>query len=826
MKRTHGRGFATAAAVLVFLPGWAVAQDGFFASQTGAGPGPIDGASHRDAVQANRRDGLGDIVVTARRREEALQDVPVAITALSGDALAERGVVSTEALRQAAPALNIYQNNRQEAGFYIRGQGPGIVGGAARNFTSVATYFAEVPTTIAGSGVFYDLANVQVLKGPQGTLFGRNTTGGAVLFEPNRPKFDFGGSITGSYGNHDYHEIEGILNLPIVDDRLALRVAGSYSRRDGFTRSIYTDQRADSRNHDAFRVSLLVKPSDGIESLTIVDYNMRDNTGSGLILRAANPNARLGSLPVPAALQEGFGLPTTLPLLAGAPTSIACLSAALPGCPTGPFGNAVAAFVAGTNGGLSLSGLTREQFAGAVELQRTVGVRRNLSRRPVYNRNKAYGITNRTEVKLSDAVTFKNIISLRRNRTAEVNDIAPGLNYAYSEYPGAGDHPPYIRGLNQFSEEAQLQGRLADDRISYVLGFYHERTKPGVNQSYRSVTFGGATNTANYFRDKSDALFAHVEWQATETFQLSGGFRYTWDKRYLTSAVSDDAGNCTQLNTATGFIECPVAGRADFKAPTYDVTAQYQFGPRVLAYAAYRRGYKSGGFNLPAPTAETSTFGKETVDDFEVGVKADWDLGIPVRTNLSLFYDKYRGIQISLPVLANGSLISLVQNAGKATNKGGELEVSIKPSSALTIGGFASYLSAKCATDVGTACRVGRQIAFQPHWKAGVNAQYTFFDSSDGALTLSSDFSYTDQVTTSDPDAPIDTYPSYSLLNARLEWENALARGIDFSLFATNITGKKYIVGGYPIYSALGFDSALYGEPRMYGLSVRFRFGN
>ncbi|SFR88593.1 TonB-dependent receptor [Sphingomonas jatrophae] len=791
----------------------------------GAQTAPVQPAAAPDLARPAEA-GLGDIVVTARRREEALQDVPVAITALSGETLTARGVISAEALRQTAPALNIYQNNRQDAGFYIRGQGPGIVGGGARNFTSVATYFAEVPTAIAGSGVFYDLANVQVLKGPQGTLFGRNTTGGAVLFEPNRPTFEFGGSIKGSYGNYDFHEIEGVLNVPIVEDRVALRLAGSYSRRKGFTRGVYTGQRADSRNHDAFRVSLLLKPTDTIENLTIVDYNFRDNTGSGLILRAANPAAQLGALPVPAALQAGFGLPASLPLLAGAPTPIACLSVALPGCPTGPFGNAVAAFVAGANGGLSLSGLTPQQFADAVALQRSVGIRRSLSRQPVYNRNKAYGITNRTEIELSDAISIKNIIALRRNRTAEVNDIAPGLDYAGSQYPGTGSNPPYIRGLNQFSEEFQLQGRLADGALSYVLGFYHEQTKPGIDQSYRSVVFGNATNTANYFSDKSDAVFAHLEWQATEAFQLSGGFRYTWDKRYLTSSVTNDAGVCGQLNTANGLIECPVSGRAKFSAPTYDVTAQYELSQRVLAYAAYRRGYKSGGFNLPAPTLETSTFGKETVDDFEVGLKADWDIGVPLRTNLSLFHDKYKGIQIALPVLTNGTFISLVQNAGKATNKGGELEVSIKPSADFTIGGFASYLDAKCATNVGTACRVGRQIAFQPHWKAGVNAQYTIFDGTNGALTLSSDFSYTDKVTTSDPDAPIDTYPSYTLWNARLDWSDAFAPGVDLAVFATNITGKKYIVGGYPLVSALGFDSVLYGEPRMYGASVRFRFGN
>lgn len=769
---------------------------------------------------------LDDIVVTARRREEALQDVPVAITALSGDTLAQRGIISTEALRQTAPALNIYQNNRDEAGFYIRGQGPGIVGGGARNFTSVATYFAEVPTTIAGSGVFYDLANVQVLKGAQGTLFGRNTTGGAVLFEPNRPTFDLGGSIKASIGNYDFHEIEAVLNLPLAGDLLAVRLAGSWSRRDGYTRSIETGQRLDSRNHDAFRASLLFTPTAAIENVTMVDYNFRDNSGSGLILRDINPAAQLGALPVPDALQAGFGLPATLQLRAGAPTPIACLSVALPGCPTGPFGGAVAAFIAAADGGFSLSGLTPEQFENVLALQGNVGNRRALTPSRLYTRNKAYGVTNRTQIELSDAFSIKNILSIRRNRTADATDITGGLNYAGGEYPGTGNRPPYIRGVNQFTEELQLQGRLFDARLSYVLGFYHEKVTPGIDQSYRSVVFGQATNTANDFRDQSDALFAHLEWQVTDAFQISGGFRYTWDKRYLTSSVTDDAGNCVQTNTANGLIECPLIGDAKFSAPTYDVTLQYEFSPNVLAYGAYRRGYKSGGFNLPSPSADFATFDKETVDDFEVGLKADWDIGVPLRTNISLFRDKYEGIQISLPVLTNGTFISLVQNAGKATNKGGEIEVSIKPSSRLTIGAFASYLDAKCATDVGTACRVGRQIAFQPRWKWGINGQFAIVESDAGTVTLASDYSHTAKVNTSDPDAPIDTYPGYGVWNARLDWSDALAPGIDISLFANNIANEDYIVGGYPLASALGFDTVLYGEPRTYGLSLRYRFGD
>lgn len=126
-----------------------------------------------EAAAANNSD---EIIVSARRREESLQDVPVAITAISGNALEQKGVRAVEDLRQVVAGLNIAGSRRDEPSFYLRGQGPGVLNPGQRNFTSVATYFAEVPTEVAGAGTFYDLANVQVLKGPQGTLFGRNTT--------------------------------------------------------------------------------------------------------------------------------------------------------------------------------------------------------------------------------------------------------------------------------------------------------------------------------------------------------------------------------------------------------------------------------------------------------------------------------------------------------------------------------------------------------------------------------------------------------------------------------------------------------------------------
>jgi len=804
-------------------------------------PGRTD---DRGAAEAE----IGDIVVTARRHEEALQKVPVAITALSGNALAERSVVSVDQLRNFAPALNISGQDRGEATFYIRGQGPGVLGGGQRNFTSVATYFAEVPTPIAGSGMIYDLSSVQVLKGPQGTLFGRNTTGGAVLFEPAKPRFDLDAYLKGSFGNYRYRELEAMLNLPIVPDLLAVRLAGDVGRRRGFTRNVITGQRLDSRNNDSYRVSLLFTPTPDIENLTIVDSNFRDNSGSGQILRQVYPGANLGSLPNPLLYGPGatpatiglsnlLGLPQSFALIAGSPSSsyIACLQYPLPGCATGPFGGTVAALqAAAANGGFGLSGLTPEQFQAALAQQRALGIRRIANPRRQYRRNRDLGVTNKTSWQVSDTITLKNIFSYRKEKTAETLDLSGPLSYIYSVYPAGSE--PYVRGFEQYTEEFQIQGRMPDIGLSYILGYYHEQAKPGMRQHYRSYSFGSIISTIQDYDDRSDALFGHIEYNITKDLQLSGGIRYTRDKRFASSSKLTDDGTCnqpdpSQFDPATGLTPnvCPQSARTHFSAVTGDATLQYTINQRMLVYGAYRHGYKSGGFNLPAPTADTRVFKPETVDDFELGLKGDWDVGVPLRTNISLFYDKYRNIQISQGVFSGGTLVSAVLNAGRAINKGFEFEGTIVPFPGLTLSGFASYLDAKCQVNAGEACRIGRQIAYQPHWKYAVNGQYRLPLPGDTHVTLFASYSYTGKVNTSDANANAfglkDRFAGYGLLDARIEWSDAIAKGIDLALFGTNLTNKGYFIGGYSLATDLGVDAILAGEPRMYGMSVKLRFG-
>ncbi|ARS27253.1 TonB-dependent receptor [Sphingomonas sp. KC8] len=709
------------------------------------------------AAAAADESGLGDIVVTARRREESLQEVPVAISAISAAALEEKGVRSVEDLRQAVPGLNISGQRRDEAGFYLRGQGPGIFNVGQRNFSSVATYFAEVPIEVAGPGTFFDLSSVQVLKGPQGTLFGRNTTGGAVLFEPQRPTFDIEGYAKVSIGNYAAREVEAVLNIPMIADVLSIRLAGNVAERDGYTQSIITGQKLDARDYRAYRVSVLFTPFAGLENLTIVDGRDKDQDGTSAILRQYNPASPLAAT-----------------------------------------------------------------FAPLMAQQNAIGIRKTLIPELIFERQRTVGVTNKTSWEISNDITLKNIVSFRRSRGNRGSDY-DGTPVETFQIENAPIGRKWQYGQEQFTEEFQIQGKIPAAGLDYIVGYYHELSKPGFPQEIRQRVFGGVTVRNLDSHDQSDAVFAHAELAIADQLQLSGGFRYTWDKRRASISVFNAAGACTQVT-------CPFDARANFKAPTYDATLQYKVTDDALVYAAYRHGYKSGGVNLPSPVAALTKFNPEYVDEIEIGLKADWNIGIPLRTNISAFLDKYKDIQITSPAAIPGvGIISLVQNSAKATNKGVEFEGTIVPVEHLSISGFLSYLDAHSDVTVpGTAAVKGRQTAFQPKWKYGVSGRFDVpMDDAIGRLAVSADYSWQSRTNTNETNPTlITTYPSYGLLNARIELTDIAGKGVDFALFGSNLTQKTYILGGFPLGGALGYESSIYGEPRMYGASLKVRFGN
>ena len=359
-----------------------------------------------------------EIIVTARRREEALQDVPISVSALSGDQLERAGVTDVQGLQYQTPSLAITStfSQRNVVAFAMRGQRTQ----ETQLFTDppVGTYFAEVvqPRPYGFGNALYDLESVQVLKGVQGTLFGRNMTGGAVLVEPHHPELgEASGEMRVGYGSEEMKELYGMVNLP-VGEQFAIRFAGKSRERDGWAREVSTGRDYDNQNFDSARLSALFE-SGNFETLTIGDWYRSKEHGTA---------AFMTSLVLPSVISNYEGLRQ-----AGVITT-----------------NVPAEFAA-----------AQQQFASSeYTLNMGAGEGGNLDAfgKP-YEDVENYGITNKTTWKLSDALTIKNVAGYRKNTRDVVQD--------FDGIPAFLITPNQFADVESYSEELQFQGNALDAAV-------------------------------------------------------------------------------------------------------------------------------------------------------------------------------------------------------------------------------------------------------------------------------------------------------------------------------------------------------------------------
>ena len=810
---------------------WALASPAFGQSiKAGEGVTPPANGTAREASQTR----LSDIVVTARRREESLQSVPISATVFSSEGLDRRGIQSTQDLFGQIPSLVVGGSGQQRSSENVTIRGQGATYAAA---PGVVLYFAEVPIIAdqsnnaqnAGGANYYDLANVQVLRGPQGTLFGRNTTGGALLFEPQRPTDRFEGYGQVQYGNYDSVELRGAINVPIVEDRLLLRVAGIYQKRDGFTEELTTGTDLDDRNRYSLRAGLTWRPAEGIENYLMATMTVGNEHGGSTVLNA-----------VPAGTDPETGI-------------------------------AYSTFLA-------------EQNARGIRSVR-------LSPLDWREKTRYYSLTDIFSADLSDNLTFRTIANYSRLKHAAPYD-GDGFpdDYAARLVAGQsgigapeidpvglnGDDYNYRSNSRQISVEPQLQGKLGDGLLTYVVGSYYENVRP--------IGKGGGqfSNPARRQKKSSSiALYAqgtikfddHVD--ALEGLSITAGYRYTWDRA-----------------TAIGNFEIPngpvISKDANFKAPTWTLGLDYKIVPDVLLYAKVSRGYKSGGVGQDTPAPELRVFQPEFVTAYEAGIKADWHIGsVPLRTNINYYYTKYKDLQrtggaayeYTDPVTGTTSTIFGAQtgNAGKAHIQGIEFEGEIRPFKWFTLSGNYSYLKAKydeytqlslfpngipafglpAGFDCGNvpydapsnSCILdGLPFQFAPKNQFSLSGRIDLpVDEAIGNISLTATYSYVDAQYTS-PTKAIDDEPyawiggncprnssgsvvcgpndGNGLLNVNVQWNSVMGSNFDLSAFATNLTNETYIIGSNGASYQSGFNSYVYGEPRMYGVAVRFRFGS
>ncbi|HUO92207.1 MAG TPA: TonB-dependent receptor [Rhizomicrobium sp.] len=774
------------------------------------------------------------VTVTARRREEDLQKVPLNVTAISGDLIREQEIKTATDLQTAAPTLTVTGTlgSRDDNVFTIRGQSQPF-GGAD---PGVQTYFAEVPYNAEGPGSFFDMSSIQVLSGPQGTLFGRNTTGGAVLFEPQRPKDEFGGYVDGQLGNYNFREISGALNVPVIGDKLLVRGAFDVASRNGFTKDeVITGASApftvdqDNLDYQAYRLGVTWKPFDHFENYTVFDYLHNRTNGTSDVLTGIASQATLTNT----AAQQLIPIYIGQFALGGDPNAVADGTAA---------GSAAAA---------GYVGAFYPALQGALANQQALGPRQTTSSIVPLYRRETWSAIDIARYDITPDLYVRNIFGYLSDKTQS------GFDYDGSYLPILEIPNPRTWETNSFqvTEELQVGGETTDKSINWIFGAYHELDHPeGYSEVERDVFGGGGVPSPLSLSEvdsfgnggTSNAVYGSTTYNASSWvngLSVTAGGRYTWDHKVATALsciYSSYLGSppCpSPLNSA--YMQPTLA--ANFHAPTWTLALNYQATDDTMVYATYRRGYKSGGFNSGvAATSGFSEFQPEFLTDVEVGTKNNWTLlGVPGRTNFDGYYGWYNDVQKNDLIDVDGVPSALTLNAARASIKGIDFETTVVPDDHLDITAFYSYIDASYgrfalpqaiigSTQLGILNHSGNPFAYTPANKLGVTAHLRFrIDRALGVPVFSVSWYNQSRVWFTDlaDEEPDGSQGGYSLVNLRLDWNDFMGTSADVAFFVNNVADQLYKVGGNPLEHLTGTDSSIYGAPRMWGVELRYRFG-
>jgi iron complex outermembrane receptor protein len=733
-------------------------------------------ANAQETEVAAAKAGIEEIVVTARRRNEDIQTVPIAITVLSANDLRDKQIETVADLQHFVPSLvALNATNRDSDQLSIRGL-PGVV-----------AYFAEAPVISAlsaaasgtgsgsGTGLYYDLVGVQVLKGPQSTLFGGTTTGGAILFEPKKPTNDYEGYVQVTLGNYNDHELEGAVNIPIVDEKLLVRIAGQTQQRDGFTENVVDHKDLDNRDYFAGRIGVTLQPWDDFDNYLVYSSYYTDTNGTGEKLTAVNPDS-------PAALA---------------------------------FGPAI--------------------FKALAE-QTALGPRATALDTPEIDKEYTFRFVDIAQWRVSDDLTIRNIAAYTESKYLFRWDLdGSPLPLIASTNPNG-----WSNNIAAYTEELQFQGKSLNDNLIWTAGGFLQFVHPAGYSYVQSIEFDTPINTvihnpltaAGRTTTKEQAIYAQATYDLGSVYDLlsglkaTGGYRYSWDYASNLQNNYDGLGQC-QANPSLSVPNCASAISGHFAQGTWTAALDYQVTPGTLLYATGRRGYNPGGFNVYAPTPSTRKYQPEHLVDVEAGVKSNWTLwGMQGRTALDAFHDHYTNIQRNVAVVGNG-INTITENAALATLEGVEFEGRISPIDSVELTGIYAYANSRYDEyQSPTAGNLsGLPFTGGPRNQYSTTGRYKLpVKDRLGKVSIAATYSWQAHVQFSDRELG-GIIPPHGLLDVRMDWNDVAGKPIDASFFMTNATDQVYIAGGTVVYSALGVNPVIYGEPRMWGFQLRYRFG-
>ena len=737
-------------------------------------------------------DQIGEIIVTAQKRGENVQKVPIAITALSGDTLAQDGVVTTLDLTQAVPGLqinNLFQSSNPT--IFLRGVGVNDFNPASSGAVGVTVDDVFLNSGVGQLFAIFDIDRVEVLKGPQGTLYGRNTTGGVINYATKRPSFspDFSASATAGRFSQFFFDAAG--GGALIEDKLAARASVTVKRRDGWAVNLQDGRDINDLETYAGRLQFLLTPSSDIEIHNKIEGGVTKSSALGhQSLGIFHPTANR-----PCTGEE---------------------------------------IIART---ICVNPITGYQANADID---------EFNTNVLNNSEKLTNFADRLLVSIDTGdINITSVTAFVYNKR-ELNQDVDYSPFAIAELP------LWTEKSEQASQELRISSN-GGGPLKWIVGAYYlqERLSSLVNFALlrefnpdpTQPFFDPASSIMTVERDftqrtTSKAVFAQLDYELTDRLTATAGIRYTDDRKklgFITYAgpVNPDSNSQARLqdrrlgfidsNPGNGVIDLPSRTVTTLKKPTWRLALAYQAAPAVNAYASYSRGVRSGGYNTGAlfSAIEFNEVDSESIDAFEVGLKSDL-LDRRLRLNFAAFYYDYRNLQVfSLEPDPNGAApIQRLQNAD-AEIYGAEVDIQARPMSGLDINLGAAYVHATYSdfVDPIRGDFRGNNLDKAPRLQMTGRATYSYDISDDWTGRIGADFSYQSKVFFSAVNAEPMAAGQHGEINLNAGFGHR--DGIDLSLFVRNVGNKRYRADMNDL-SSLGFYFPVYNEPRTYGVTVRY----
>jgi len=772
-----------------------------------------------DAMPASA--ALTELVVTARKRAEGIQEVPIAITAFTGDQLKLQSVQDFRDIQYQVPGFRVGNgfSDANSVTLRLRGQGQ-----ADLNLTtdpSVGVYIdgALLPRTLGLRANMFDLERVEVLKGPQGTLYGKNTTGGAVNIITKKPDHDeFGGFVDVIAGDYDRIDVGAGVNIPLSPGKSALRVSAQSTNRDGFGDQAGTGRELRDDSANLVRAQLSFDANDKVSVLLSADYQDIDEEGAILKMSGLlDPTFVPGEVDVVSIFPPIINV--TDPLFGPAATAEAMLelqaSGALPGQDTlaDPLGDDSLL--------LAADAALRDFIGGDPYVSNGTG--------PQFSKFETHGFAGTIEAEM-DGFNIKSITSYREFERSNRLDL-DGTPFDILDVQFDTDD-------EIITQELQFTGTAMDDKLDWLLGVFYSKEE-GTDSSINTAT--PAAEAALLLSDpmavpfnpqiisgeienKSWAVFGQGTFQITDLWSITAGVRYTDEEKSMITSNSIGGfcvvpGASPLAGLVPGFGECSANIEAEFDDYSYLLSSEFQVNDDLLVYAKTSRGFRAGGHNLRGNglAAESfSPFDPEIATDYEIGVKSD-PANQKLRINAAVYFTDYEDVQrTAVTALPAGGVTTFTDNLGDGEIWGAELELYSQPIENLFLSGTFDWVDAEYDDGV----RFGT-----PEYTYSVSGRYVV-PTGAGDLGFQADWYWQSEDNFFETTVLQDSVSQddYGLLNARIDYDMP-EKGMNFAVFAKNLTDEEYRVAAIEFAGAFGYNVAMTGDPLTWGVQFTKRFG-